>query len=92
MVVLIISLWAIDYKSKNDERWLSVKDKASQELRHYHTFLLALTVASMIVGTILGGMETVYVNFEIMIMVIFVLLGSRELAELFLLRKYDKTM
>jgi len=98
LIVLIITILATKYKTKkegeykNDERWLAIKDEASKKLSNYHVFLLASTGVAMVVGTILGGDEILYVNFEIMIMVIFVMLASRDLAELFLLRKYDKTM
>lgn len=98
IVVLIMTMLSAKYRTKkdceykNDERWLSVKDKASKKLAHYHLFLVATTGIAMIVGTIIGGSDGLYVNFEIIIMIVFVLLAGRDLAELFILRKYDKTM
>jgi len=98
LIVVIISLLAVSYKSKkdaeykNDERWLAIKDKASKNLNYYYVFLMFLVLVATIVGRILGGMETLYVNFHIMITVVFVMLGSVGLMEYFLLRKYDKNM
>jgi len=98
LIVFVMTWFASSYEMKknnvykNDERWLAVKSKTNEQLQHYHVFLLAITVIAMIVGTIIGGNEGLYVNFEMMIMVIFVILASRDLAKLFLLRKYDKTM
>jgi len=98
LIVLVMSTLLTKHKAKkdseyrNDERWLSIKNKATKGLNHYHVFLLASTALAMIVGTIWGGREVLYVNFEITIMVIFVMLASRDLVELFLLRQYDKSM
>lgn len=98
LIVLVIVTLAGNYKQKkdseykNDERWLAIKDKVNKKLASYHGFLLACTVVAMVVGTIMSGREILYVNFEIMIMTIFVILASRDLVELFFLRKYDETM
>jgi|GEM_PF-2250992 len=77
---------------KNDERWQSIVANVNKKLYGYHVFLVGLTVIVMIVGTIVGGDENLYINFQFMIMAIFVILASRDLVELFLLRKYDRTM
>lgn len=98
LIIVIIASLTLNYKTKkeleykNDERWLAIKDKVNKKLASYHVFLLACTGVAKIVGTIIGGSEIVYVNFEIMVTVIFVMLASRDLVELFLLGKYDKTM
>lgn len=97
-IIFIISILAGNYKErkdseyKNDERWLAIKDKVNKKLATYHGFLLFCTAVAMAVGTIISGNEILYVDFERMIMVIFLMLVSRDLVELFFLRKYDGTM
>ena len=76
---------------KNDERWQSIVTTVNKKLYNYHVFLIGVTVCVMITGTIWAGDGSFYVNFEMMLMAIFVILASRDVVELFLLRKYDKS-